>query len=226
MIDKVYWMVFLAASGRLARATWPILLPLVTLAASVAGQVIEFDSNGLHYQAMTRSGVTVTFAKLPPHIAGFNCMQVTVTNGSLVSWTVKPDDFSFDRPDGAVIHASPADVVIDTLLSHATKSDVVKLQLLYEATIYALPPNYRSTAGYEHRREQAMTVMVNSRIKAAVAASAITLVPTKLKPGESTDGAVFFENREKLLGPGRLVVKTAGEVFQFDVYPDVNLKSK
>lgn len=219
-------MVFLAASGRLARATWPILLPLVTLAASVAGQVIEFDSNGLHYQAMTRSGVTVTFAKLPPHIAGFNCLQVTVTNGSLVSWTVKPDDFSFDRPDGAVIHASPADVVIDTLLSHATKSDVVKLQLLYEATIYALPPNYRSTAGYEHRREQAMTVMVNSRIKAAVAASAITLVPTKLKPGESTDGAVFFENREKLLGPGRLVVKTAGEVFQFDVYPDVNLKSK
>jgi hypothetical protein len=225
-MDKVYWMVFLAAGSRLARATWPILLPLVALAATARGQIIEFDSNGLHYQAMTRSGVTVTFAKLPPHIAGFNCMQVTVTNGSLVSWTVKPGDFSFDRQDGTVIQASPADVVIDTLLSRATKSDVVKLQLLYEATIYALPPNFRSTAGYEHRREQAMTVMVNSRIKAAVAASAITLVPTKLKPGGSTDGAVFFENREKLLGRGRLVVKTAGETYQFDVYPDVNLKSK
>ncbi|HEX6546190.1 MAG TPA: hypothetical protein VF023_07790, partial [Bryobacteraceae bacterium] len=184
-MDKVYWMVFLAAGSRLARATWPILLPLVALAATARGQIIEFDSNGLHYQAMTRSGVTVTFAKLPPHIAGFNCMQVTVTNGSLVSWTVKPGDFSFDRQDGTVIQASPADVVIDTLLSRATKSDVVKLQLLYEATIYALPPNFRSTAGYEHRREQAMTVMVNSRIKAAVAASAITLVPTKLKPGGS-----------------------------------------
>jgi hypothetical protein len=71
-----------------------------------------------------------------------------------------------------------------------------------------------------------MTVMANAKIKAAAAASAITLVSTKLKPGESTDGAVFFENREKLLGPGRLVVNIAGEIFQFDVYPDVNLRTK
>jgi hypothetical protein len=105
---------------------------------------------------------------------------------------------------------------------------VVKLQLLYESSIYAMPPNYRSTEGYEHRREQAMTVMVNAKIKAAVAASAVTLVNTKLKTGGSTDGAVFFQNREreKILGPGRLIVNTAGEVFQFDVFRDVNLKSK
>ena len=106
------------------------------------------------------------------------------------------------------------------------KGDVVKLQLLYESSIYAMPPNFRSTAGYEHRREQAMTVMVSAKIKAAVAASAVTLVSTKLKTGGSTDGAVFFQNHEKVLGPGRLVVNTAGEVFQFDVFQDVNLKSK
>jgi hypothetical protein len=52
------------------------------------------------------------------------------------------------------------------------------------------------------------------------------LVPTKIKPGESTDGAVFFVNREKVFGPGRLVVNTAGENYQFDVFPDVLLKAK
>ncbi|HJY07828.1 MAG TPA: hypothetical protein VJ323_16030, partial [Bryobacteraceae bacterium] len=115
---------------------------------------------------------------------------------------------------------------IRSLLNHASKSDVVKLDVLYEASIYALPPNYRSTAGYERRREQAMTIAVNARFKAAAAASAITLVPTKIKPGESTDGAVFFVNREKVFGPGRLVVNTAGENYQFDVFPDVLLKAK
>jgi hypothetical protein len=188
--------------------------------------VIEFESNGLHYQAMTRGGVTVTFAKLPSHIAEYHVIQVTVTNGSPVSWVVKPEDFTFDRQNGTAVRAVPADLVIDSLLSHATKADLVKLQLLYEASIYSMPPNFRSTAGYEHRREQAMTVMVNSKIKAAVAASAVTFVATKLKTGDSTDGAVFFQNHEKLFGPGRLVVNTAGEVYQFDVYPDVNLKSK
>jgi hypothetical protein len=51
-------------------------------------------------------------------------------------------------------------------------------------------------------------------------------VPTKLKPGESTDGAIFFENREKLLGAGRLIANIAGEAYQFAVFPDLNLKSR
>jgi hypothetical protein len=219
-------MVFLAPSGRVVRAVWPMIAAFAAFGGTAAAQVIDFESNGLHYQAMTRGGVTVTFAKLPSHIAQYNVMQVTVTNGSPIAWMVKPEDFVFDRQDGSTIRATPADIVIDSLLSHATKGDVVKLQLLYESSIYAMPPNYRSTAGYEHRREQAMTVMVNAKIKAAVAASAVTFVSTKLKPGDSTDGAIFFQNREKLLGPGRLIVNTAGEVYQFEVYPDVNLKSK
>jgi hypothetical protein len=169
-------MVFLAASGRLVRAVWPMIAALAAFGGAAAAQVIDFESNGLHYQAMTRGGVTVTFAKLPSHIAEYNVMQVTVTNGSPIAWMVKPEDFVFNRQDGSTIRATPADVVIDSLLSHATKGDVVKLQLLYESSIYAMPPNYRSTAGYERRRDQAMTVMVNAKIKAAVAASAVTFV--------------------------------------------------
>jgi hypothetical protein len=219
-------MVFLAAIARFVCTSWSVVAATLVLSAGLTGQVIDFESNGLHYQALTRDSVTVTFAKLPSHIAAYNVFQVTITNGSPVSWVVKPEDFTFSRQDGSAIRATPADVVIASLLAHASKGDVVKLQLLYESSIYAMPPNFRSTAGYEHRREQAMTVMVSAKIKAAVAASAVTLVSTKLKTGGSTDGAVFFQNREKVLGPGRLVVNTAGEVFQFDVFQDVNLKSK
>jgi len=219
-------MVFLAAIARFVCTSWSVVAATLVLSAGLTGQVIDFESNGLHYQALTRNSVTVTFAKLPSHIAAYNVFQVTITNGSPVSWVVKPEDFTFSRQDGSAIRATPADVVIASLLAHASKGDVVKLQLLYESSIYAMPPNFRSTAGYEHRREQAMTVMVSAKIKAAVAASAVTLVSTKLKTGGSTDGAVFFQNREKVLGPGRLVVNTAGEVFQFDVFQDVNLKSK
>jgi len=31
-------------------------------------QVIEFESNGLKYQTLTRSGVTVMFAIMPQHL--------------------------------------------------------------------------------------------------------------------------------------------------------------
>ena len=218
-------MLFLRARWRSSRAL-TILVQVALWACALPAQVIDFESNGLHYQALTRSGVTIMFAKLPPHIADYSIMQVTVTNGSPISWTIRPNDFLFVRPDGTSVRATPADGVIETLLARARKSDVVKLQLLYESSIYALPPNYRSTEGYEHRREAAMTVFVNAKFKAAAAASAITFVPAKLKPGDSTDGAIFFENREKVLGQGRLLVHAAGENYEFDVFPDVSLKSK
>jgi hypothetical protein len=47
------------------------------------------------------------------------------------------------------------------------------------------------------------------------AASALALVQTKLPPGESTDGAVFFLNESKPLGPGHLLVRTNTDTFDF-----------
>jgi hypothetical protein len=183
---------------------------------------MEFQSHGLDYEALTRNGITVMFAPLPPHIKDFNIVQVTVTNGSPVPWTVKPSDFSFTRLDGTVLQAISADEVVESLLEKAGRNDLIKLQLLYESSIYALS-NFRSTNGYEQRREAAMAQFVNARFKAAAAASAITLVTTKLKPGDSTDGAVFFENRtkEKSLGAGRFVAHTCGEEFAFEIYQEL-----
>ncbi len=186
---------------------------------------IQFESHGIEYEALTKNGITVMFAPLPPHIKDYNIVQVTVTNGSLVSWTVKAADFSFVRQDGSVLQPVSADDVVESLLEKASHSDVIKLQLLYEDTIYALS-NFRSTNGYEKRREAAMAQFVKPGFKAAAAASAITLVPTRLKSGDSTDGAVFFENRskDKILGPGRLVAHTCGEIFEFIVYPETKLR--
>ena len=186
---------------------------------------MEFQSHNLEYEALTKNGITVMFATLPPHIKDFNIVQVTVTNGSLVSWTVKPSDFSFVRQNGVTLQPVSADEVVESLLQKASRTDVIKLQLLYEDSIYGLS-NFRSTNGYEQRREAAMAQFVNRSFKAAAAASAITLVPAKLKPGESTDGAVFFENRskDKNLGPGRLIAKTCGETFMFEVYPEIKLR--
>jgi len=183
---------------------------------------LEFQSKGLDYEALTREGVTVMFAALPPHIKDFNIIQIAVTNGSPVSWTVKPEEFAFIRHDGTVLQSVSADYVVESLLDKASRNDVIKLQMLYENTIYALQ-NFRSTNGYEQRREAAMAQFVNRGIKAAAAASAITFVSTKLRSGDSTDGAVFFTNRskEKGLGAGRLVVRTCGQIFLFQLYAEL-----
>ena len=200
-------------------------LPVPPPPSASAQTPIEFESHGMEYSALTKEGITVMFAPLPPRIKDFNIIQVTVTNGSLVSWTVKPGDFSFRRQDGTVLQPISADDVVESLLAKATRNDVIKLQLLYEDSIYALS-NFRSTNGYEKRREAAMAEFVNRGFKAAAAASAITLVPTKLKSGDSTDGAVFFENRtkEKTLGGGRLIAHTCGQVFEFILYPEIKLR--
>ncbi len=185
---------------------------------------MQFQSHGLDYEALTRNGITVMYASLPPHVKDFNIIQITVTNGSLISWTVKPEDFSFVRQDGTVLGSVSADDVVESLLEKAGRNDVIKLQLLYESSIYALS-NFRSTNGYEQRREAAMAQFVNPRIKAAAAASAITLVSIKLRPGDSTDGAVFFENKtkDKLMGAGRLIAHACGETFTFQILPEPKL---
>ncbi len=175
---------------------------------------IVFQSHGLEYDALTQGGITVMFAQLPSRLREFNIVQVTVTNGSLVTWTVRATDFTFVRSDGGVYNPVSPDEVVANLLHRADRDDVIKLQLLYENSIYGLS-NFRSTNGYEKRRESAMAEFVNRGLKAAVEASAIALVGTRLKSGESTDGAIFFENhtKQRSLGPGRLVAHTCGQTF-------------
>jgi hypothetical protein len=188
--------------------------PILALAAFICAnaQIIDFDSGGLRYKTLTKGGLTVMFASLPAHVREYSILQVAISNGSPIAWMVKPEDFSYRRQDGSLAQASPALAVVNSLIVKASRHDVIKLVSTYEAGVYG-NTHLKSTNGYEIRRQNALAE--TGRLKAAAAASAIALVPTKLLSGESTDGAVFFPNTGKGLGPGTLVVHAGGEIFEF-----------
>ena len=184
--------------------------------AGYAQQIIDFESSGLKYKAMTRNGVTIMFSVLPTQIRNYAILQMAVSNGSSLSWTVKPEDCSFEKSDGETVRGLPARTVVGTLIEKATRGDVIKLVSAYEASLFN-NTQIHSTNGYESRRQNAFAEFGSTKLKAAAAASAIALVTTKLAPGQSTDGAVFYPNRGKPLGSGKLIVNTAGETFVFPV---------
>jgi hypothetical protein len=189
---------------------------MATIALShhpVSAQVIEFESNGLKFQTLTKSGVTVMYAQLPTHIHEYAIVQVAVSNGAPSPYFIRPEDFTYVRPDGTELHATPARTVVAMLTQKGSGSDVIKLVTTYEATIYG-NAHFKSTNGYEQRRQAALA-MTATRLKAAAAASALALVQTKMAPGDSTDGAVFFETEGKPLGPGHMLVRTNTDVFEF-----------
>jgi hypothetical protein len=191
-----------------------LLLLLFAAASLEAQQIIDFESNGLHYKTMTKGRVTVMFAYLPAHLKQYSILQVSISNGSPIAWTVKPEDFSYRQQDGTVVQASAALAVVNSLLASAGRRDVIKLVTTYENGIYG-NINMHTSNGYEKRRESALAEGVSAKLKAGAAASAIALIPTKLAAGESTDGAVFFLNAGRPFGPGTLMVHTGGEMFEF-----------
>jgi hypothetical protein len=192
------------------------LLASLFLSAGAPAQVIEYEANGLKYQTATRKGLTIIVTQLPNHVAGFGLIQVSVSNGSQIYWTVRPEDFSYVRQD-QTLAGLPASQVVDMLLDRASHADVVKLVGSYEGALYGIP-HMRSTNGYEQRRQNAMAYGMSTRLKAAATASAIALGQTRLAPGQSTDGAVFLPltHDVKTLGGGHLVVRCDGEVFEFN----------
>ena len=195
------------------------LLTLLAFTAAGDAQIIEFESNGLRYKTLTRNGLTIMFATLHRSVREWAIMQVAISNGSPVSWAVRPEDFWFESADGRQIEATPANTVVSTMIQKAGRGDVIKLVTAYEAGLYG-NAQMHTTNGYEARRESALAEVGSNRIRAAAAASAIALVTTKLSPGQSTDGAVFYPNQGKPLGAGQLRVHAAGEEFVFPVDAD------
>jgi hypothetical protein len=197
----------------MGRLVWACGMALLLGVAPARPQVIEFESNGLKFQTLTKSGVTVMFAHLPSHVNAYAIIQVTVANGSQGPYVVRPQDFLFVRGDGATLRASAAESVVQMLIEKGGRSDVLKLVSEYETTLYG-SDKVRSTNGYEQRRQAAL-MAGPSKLRAAAAASAVAFVQARLRPGESTDGAVFFANEGKPLGAGRIVVKTNTDTFEF-----------
>jgi hypothetical protein len=190
-------------------------MALTLLSPRAHAQAIEYESNGLKYQTLTKSGVTLMFAVLPSHLHEYTTIQVAVSNGSEGPYVIRPEDFTYIRDGSVTIRATPARVVIAMLQKKGSGSDVIKLVGSYEAGVYGNVHLRSMTNGYEQRRLAALS-MGSTKLKAAATASAMALVQTKLAPGESTDGAVFFPTEGKPLGPGRLVVRTNTDVFEFN----------
>src|SRR5882724_5861352 len=112
------------------------LLMLLLFAGCAQAQVIEFESNGLKYLTLTKSGVTVMFAVMPQHLHEYATIQVAVSNGSQGPYVIKPEDFEFVRSDGVVLRASSARTVVIMLSSKGSASDVIRLTNSYESAIY------------------------------------------------------------------------------------------
>jgi len=202
-------------NGLLGACILGLLLPCQCVhAQGLQSSVIEYFSNGMKYQTLTRSGVTVIFTHLNSRVHEYSIIQAAVSNGSTAPYIIRPEDFTFVHADGTVIKAVPARTVIDMLMQKGTSSDVVKLVTTYEASVYG-NAHFKSTNGYEQRRQSALA-MYGTKLKAATAASAIALVQTKLNAGDTTDGAVFFASEGKPLIGGRLVVRTSTDLFQFN----------
>jgi hypothetical protein len=177
-------------------------------------QVIEFEQNGLKYQTLTRADVTVMFAHMPQHLKGYSMLQVAIANGSKIPCSVRPEDFGYVRQTQE-LPATPATSIVKMLMDRGDHEDVVKLTLAYESVLYGFN-RMKFTNGYELRRQNFMSYGVSARLKAAAEASAIVLVAAKLKPGESTDGALFFRNDAKTLTGGHITFRVSGEVFNFN----------
>ena len=99
----------------------PRFLGLVAVCLGLAGdaamaQVIEFQSNGLKYQTLTKAGVTVMYAHLGNHLHEYAIVQVAVSNGSHGPYVIRPEDFFYERGDDiGTLHAVPARAVIEML---------------------------------------------------------------------------------------------------------------
>lgn len=194
---------------------------LVVLLAALPGvaQVIEFESNGLKYYALTRNGLTIMVAQLPANVRDFTVLQVAVSNGGTIPQSIRPEDFLFLREDGGEIQATPARSVVNSLIDRASRGDVIRLVTAYETGIYG-NTQYKATSGYEQRRQNFLAEFTSTRVRAAAAASAIAFVQTKLAPGQSTDGAVFFAHGGKSLGSGVIRVRVSEAVYEFPLNMD------
>src|SRR5690242_19941752 len=117
------------------RLVWGVGLAL-TLLYHAHAQVIEFESNGLKYQTLTKSGVTVMWAALPNHLHEYSIIQVAVSNGSGGPYVIRPEDFTYIRQEFGPIKASPTRDVVNMLLQKGSGNDVIKLVTTYEASVY------------------------------------------------------------------------------------------
>ncbi len=84
--------------GRLWRVA---LLATLLVSVNADAQVIEFESGGLKYQALTKDGLTIMVAPLSAQVRDYTVVQVAIQNGGKTPYTIRPEDFLY-RPEGGI----------------------------------------------------------------------------------------------------------------------------
>ena len=74
--------------GRLWRVAAVCAAALTVFVARA--QLIEFESGGLKYQALTKEGLTIMVAPLPSHVRSVYRLQVAIQNGGKSPFTIVP----------------------------------------------------------------------------------------------------------------------------------------
>ncbi len=197
---------------RVRNAILTLAVLFITLCPSAA-QVIRFRSSGLDYQALTKQGLTLMFARMPLSAGRYSVLQIALNNGSAYTWKVEATDFYFEGEDGLRVRAASEQTVVGDFFRNAGRAEMLELQTVYEKALYS-NEHIRSNNGYEQRRKSALAIGPKG-LKAAAAASAIAFVSGKIGPGDSTDGAVFFPTGGRDLGRGKVIAQLGEERFEF-----------
>ena len=90
--------------GRLWRVA--VVCAAALALCSADAQVIEFESGGLRYQALTKDGLTIMVAPLPTHVREYTVLQVAIQNGGKSSYVIRPEDFLYQPDPATEISAS------------------------------------------------------------------------------------------------------------------------
>ena len=186
---------------------------LGAVALQLPAQVIQFRSNGMDYQVMTKVGLTLMCAPMPVKTSRYALVHVAVSNGGEKTWQVNATDFAFEFDSGTLVRAVPEERVIGDFFREAGRSELSKLQSAYEKALYN-NQYIRPNNGYEKRRQSALAIGPKG-LKAASAAAAITFVSGNLAPGDSTDGALFFPTSGRQLEAGSIVATFDDVTFEF-----------
>ena len=121
---------------RVRNAILTLAVLFITSFPSTA-QVIQFRSSGLDYQALTKQGLTLMFARMPLTAGRYSVLQIALNNGSVHTWKVEATDFYFESADGMRVRAISEQTVVGDFFRNAGRSEMLELQTVYEKALYS-----------------------------------------------------------------------------------------
>lgn len=199
-----------------------LLLIAALLAATAASTLqqrptappaIEVPYKGRTFSMASRDGVTVMIAPLERTILDYSTAQVWISNNTARSLPIAPQGFTATVESGATSAAAQDTMVLNDIRRHSSGRDIEELVRAYESMLLGLPDE-KAMGYYEQRKRAALSS--GGKQRAAIMANVIILPETRLRPGETIDGTLFFHQPGKVHPKViRFTADLAGRHFEF-----------